>query len=114
MFVLLQSLPGWMSDAERQQIVKMLVPADWLTQDPDYQPQCILPLGWRPPECCSEASCLHVESPDDALRDVMDPDAIADFEVRQHPSHRTPKIPGNLLRLTTFFDAEQQLHSRIS
>lgn len=83
MFVLLQILPGWLSDAERKQILKMLVPADWLTQDPNYQPHCTLPLGWRPPECSGAAFCPLVKTSDDALLDVVDPDAIA-FEVWQY------------------------------
>ncbi|DBA91866.1 TPA: hypothetical protein ACH3X1_016000 [Trebouxia sp. C0004] len=49
-----QDLPEWLPDAKKQQVLNMLFPAAWLRQDPDFQPQWNLQLGWEPPECAGD------------------------------------------------------------
>ena len=77
----LQSLPGWLHGAERQQLQKMLVPADWLTQDPQFQPRQRLPLGWCPPECTRES--MHPGSLDEPTRAATEADGTPLCDVRQ-------------------------------
>ncbi|KAL0035004.1 hypothetical protein WJX79_005823 [Trebouxia sp. C0005] len=66
-----QDLPEWLPDAKKQQVLNMLFPAAWLHQDPDFQPQWKLPLGWEPPECAGDGLRPHAEPLDSALQEGL-------------------------------------------
>ena len=91
----------------------MLVPADWLTQDPHFQPDCSLPLGWCPPVCTKDKGCPPAEPPDDAMRDVMDPAVAAILQVRQY-SLQTLRRHILTTPLTAQYQGGKQAHAQIS
>ncbi len=77
----LQDLPEWLPDAKKQQVLNMLFPATWLHQDPDFQPQWKLPLGWEPPECAGDGLRPPAEPLDRTLREGLQ--QVPDLKVRQ-------------------------------
>ena len=77
----LQDLPEWLPDAKKQQVLNMLFPAAWLHQDPDFQPQWKLPLGWEPPECAGDGLRPHAEPLDSALQEGLQ--QVSHLQVRQ-------------------------------
>lgn len=66
-----QDLPEWLPDTKKQQVVNMLFPAAWLHQDPDFQPQWKLPLGWEPPECAGDGLRPPAEPLDCTLQEGL-------------------------------------------
>ena len=60
----------------------MLVPVAWLLQDPKFQPDCLLPVGWRPPACTNEG-CLPPAEPNPHMHDGCDCAKAAELAVSQ-------------------------------
>ena len=79
----MQDLPSWLPDAQQQQLLNMLVPATWLNQDPSFQPQWKLPVGWEPPGCAGDSLRPPAEQLDPRLRDGIH--HVSDLQVRQLP-----------------------------
>ena len=77
----MQDLPEWLPDTKKQQVVNMLFPAAWLHQDPDFQPQWKLPLGWEPPECAGDGLRPPAEPLDCTLQEGLQ--QVSDLKVRQ-------------------------------
>lgn len=82
-----QDLPGWLPDTKKQQVLDMLLPAPWLKQDPDFQPQVKLPVGWEPPECAASSLRPPAEPLDARLWEGLQ--QVPDLEVGWLPAPST-------------------------
>jgi len=79
----MQDLPEWLPDAKKQQVLNMLFPAAWLHQDPDFQPQWKLPLGWEAPECAGDGLRPPAQPLDPTLQEGEGLHQVSDLKVRQ-------------------------------